>query len=654
MARLHRKSRGERVTLPSCFAFDTESGICSDGVLRNVEIQICARGSRSLDDVRTWVCDDPYTKFFREWDNLGDIEVHVFNLDWEYRPIVNWLIRNGYTFREGRKLKNLEWDIVQTPTCVYELRLRDARGFEMKFVDDWQLCHDRLKEVIKALRKDPEYNKIMLEAGVEGKEETEVYETWYSLGEDSEEYQSFVRYSKVDAFIQALFCEWLHDHNRDLALTGASMGFKNGIAKTFRGVNAKDLSKKDFFFALRDFSEQYPPLDHRRQVIAEKNITGGYVDGRPGHYYGVFTHGDYSSSYPYEYKFGVLFRGAVHEARPEDFESALNNDKLVCWVVVSFDFDWIEGTLPIISGESCDKLAHALAGVPLEGQHNAKMTKGFVRGGLFTWSYYCNAIKNCYRLKNERIIEVWFAKKDVGRFGRIVEECYIAKSVTDGLIKKMHKSDLNASIHGKTIQKYATGSIIEWPNNVKTTIRREDDTEAVSDKCFMIGFTAMMNARERLIKHGLMLLRAGYHVLMCDTDSIIADCTAKQFREAIGDWFVNGDKTNIENIGKFEIETFEGLEEFDELKIWGLKRYCEISHGKYRKSAFAGMNKELQKSILMEHDPDIVGDKMIWTQNGKTWTGECYAIRPVTKHAERENIFYELPKPKIKRVKRLG
>ena len=366
------------MTLPAVFAFDTESGLCSDGVLRNVEIQICYRGARSLDDVRVWVSDDPYSEFFAEWDNLADIEVHVFNLDWEYRPIINWLIRHGYTFRTGntRKLRKMEWDVVQTPMCVYELRFRDARGYEMRFVDDWQLCHDRLREVIKALRKDPEYNGIMERAGVEGKERTEVYETWYALGEDSDEYKQFVRYSKVDAFIQALFCEWLHEHDRDLALTGASMGFKNGIAYTFRGCHASDLEKKDMFFAMRDFEQQYPPLDHRKQVIAEQSITGGYVDGRPGHYKGVFTHGDYSSSYPYEYRYGQLFRGRVHEAREADFDRVLNNPKLLCWVVVSFDFEYIEGTLPIISGESCDKLAMAVCGRPLEGQHNAKMREG--------------------------------------------------------------------------------------------------------------------------------------------------------------------------------------------------------------------------------------------------------------------------------------
>ena len=635
------------MALPSVFAFDTESGICDDGVLRNVEIQICMRGARRLDEVRTWVSDDPYSQFFGAWDNLEDCEVHVFNLDWEYRPIVNWLIRHGYTFRSGKKLKKMEWDIVQTPMMVYELELRDARGFKMRFVDDWQMCHDKLSEVIKALRKDPEYRAIMDRAGVDGKEETAVYETWYSLGEDSEEYKQFLRYSRVDAFIQALFCEWLHDHARDLALTGASMGYKNGIAYTFRGGRrAQDLDAKTMFFALRDFKQQYPPLDHRKQVIAERSITGGYVDGRPGHYHGVFTHGDYSSSYPYEYKYGELFKGAIHEAERGQFEQVLNNPKLLCWVVVSFDFEYIEGTLPIISGESCDRLAMSLCGCPLEGQHNTKMREGMVRGRLFTYSYYQNAIKQCYRIKNERISEVWFAKKDVGRFGAFVEECYVLKSVTDGLIKKMHKSDLNASVHGKTIQKFATGSIVEWPGNVKTVIKRENDPDAVSDRCFMIGFTAMMNARERLVKHGLRLLRAGHQVLMCDTDSIIADCSEREFRDAIGDWFVNGDKGDIRNIGRFEIEKFKGVAEFDELKIWGLKRYVEIQNGEYRKSAFAGMSKDIQRDVLMRHGID---DKIIWTQNGKQWVGECYAIRPVTKHAEREDIFYQIPKPKKER-----
>ena len=135
---------------------------------------------------------------------------------------------------------------------------------------------------------------------------------------------------------------------------------------------------------------------------------------------------------------------------------------------------------------------------------------------------------------------------------------------------------------------------------------------------------------------------------MCDTDSIISDCSASEFRDAIGDWFVNGNKTDINNIGRFEIERFNGLQEFDELKIWGLKRYCEVSQGEYRKSAFAGMSKDLQPKILMEHGVD---DPIIWTQNGKMWIGECYAIRPITKHAEREDIFYNIPKPKVKRLK---
>ena len=60
------------------------------------------------------------------------------------------------------------------------------------------------------------------------------------------------------------------------------------------------------------------------------------------------------------------------------------------------------------------------------------------------------------------------------------------------------------------------------------------------------------------------------------------------------------------------------------------------------------MSKDIQRDILMSHGVD---DKIIWTQNGKQWVGECYAIRPVTKHAEREDIFYKIPTPKHKRVK---
>ena len=99
----------------------------------------------------------------------------------------------------------------------------------------------------------------------------------------------------------------------------------------------------------------------------------------------------------------------------------------------------------------------------------------------------------------------------------------------------------------------------------------------------------------------------------------------------------------IYNLGKFELETSkDGAVEFEELRCWGLKRYLEIHDGKYRKSAFAGMNDSLQ-SQLMSWDTD--GTEYTWKQNVQHQDEWGKVIQIGKKHARAEDIWYHEPVP---------
>jgi len=189
--------------------------------------------------------------------------------------------------------------------------------------------------------------------------------------------------------------------------------------------------------------------------------------------------------------------------------------------------------------------------------------------------------------------------------------------------------------------------------------------------CFMLGFTAMMNGRERLLRHCRQVIESGHRILMCDTDSMVVDCSGEELKGIIGDWFCVGGSQMEGNLGRFEIEndrkglkkavrdgvlTQEQMDalgvstEFNRFKCWGLKRYCEIRDTEYgslfRKSAFAGMHDEVQGNLM---DWETDGREYSWEQNGKRTEKYGAVISMMTKHMRAENIWdggaLEVPAP---------
>ena len=149
----------------------------------------------------------------------------------------------------------------------------------------------------------------------------------------------------------------------------------------------------------------------------------------------------------------------------------------------------------------------------------------------------------------------------------------------------------------------------------------------------------MMNARERLIRHCRMITEAGYHIYMCDTDSIVTDCPPDAAKEILGEDAFETEHGGIDNLGKFEIESFDGSESFDEFRCWGLKRYLELKDGKYRKSAFAGMHDDIQRKALIWWRTD--GTKYTWRQRGRITGPYGKVVEMIFKTAGAENVWDE-------------
>lgn len=234
------------------------------------------------------------------------------------------------------------------------------------------------------------------------------------------------------------------------------------------------------------------------------------------------------------------------------------------------------------------------------------------------------------------IEEIWVQKRTVGDFRGFVSDMYHGKSVSpkDSMERMLYKLYMNGGVHGKTI----------------TRTRRKERTfydgvealnEVVNEPTLQstIGFTAMMNARARLLRHCRMVQAAGYEVMMCDTDSMVVRATEEEVRAVLGDAISMETKT-MDDLGKLEFERDgDGKVEFDRFRCWGLKRYLESDDGDYRKSAFAGMKEHVQVSVLS--DMPLDGEKFKWVQTGGKTTKHGKVIVDVTKTAKAENVWYD-------------
>lgn len=473
------------------------------------------------------------------------------------------------------------------------------------------------------------------------KEATDYHEGWL----DPEDlWLGFsLHYARVDAFSQAMIARWLISKGLGSKITAPSNGLK--MALQIRYFDQTDMSQVGYVQehqAAEKFRQMYPPLNREMQDVAERSIIGGEVWGETGTWKGTFCHLDYSSSYPYEYAYGKMFRGRVQRVLPDSplWERTLKAD-VFRWVLVSFSFNIKDTGMAAISGREC-----VTPWEPMTGRLNKKIREGRVVKRLYTESYW-QELQRHYDMSEVTIHEIWWAKRFEGDFAPFIKMCYETKNHLKkiGLGKSADydqwKKAMNAGIHGKTITKTHRRSRTFFDGEMQLN---SEVTEP--EYCFMLGFTGMLNARERLLRHCRMVREAGHHVLMCDTDSMVVDCPVSELKRILGDWFTSEESEDMEhNLGRFEVETFEGRAEFDEFRCWGLKRYMELDHGRIRKTAFAGMHEELQPQII---DWETDGTKYQWEQIGKKTLYYGVNLLYVRKTAGAEDVWdspLEVPDP---------
>ena len=444
----------------------------------------------------------------------------------------------------------------------------------------------------------------------------------------------------------------------------------------------------------KKWENKFGLLKEKQQRVVENNLRGGFVYGKTGRFIGTFYHLDYKSSYPYEYAYCKLpiGRGApeaverpvtdkdgnpmmdengriktkVHYVKRcvtvtknadmmETWLERYDDDKHQIWVKGGVEFKLKEKALPLITAKECVN-ENGLAIKNYGGDRAKKMRSGKTRSILWTLEEW-KLLSRLYDITDAWIDEMWISEAETGYFREAVEAYFDGKESSTGVERAMHKLDLNGATHGRPMIRVLTAPVIEVRDgklfNCSVKEQRwqgEDDIKTNP----IIGMTAMAHARVRLLNHCMDLIDAGYDVYMCDTDSLITDCPPDECAriwEAKGwkKWVLHeGYKGGMKDtLGRMEVEVFKdplkvcpqlkGAEEIDELRCWGLKRYCELLKGCYRKSAFAGMHDEDQVSLLSgEYKKEFH-----WVSSGKQWLGECYGIRYHSVDVREESIWWD-------------
>ena len=615
------------------FAYDTESGLCPDGRIRTVLVQLCSVTAANMNEVQMIEGEDALGRFFDLFEETEyNTDCHCYNLSYEISWIIHAIVGRyeWVDWKDAKKMKPGTFSVMEDPMACYAAKFCNRHGAILKMSDDMRRMGSvSMMTAADSIRKS---NPEWFEGMEKTKEETDVYNIWYMMEKDDPRRQEFLHYAKVDAWSQAMIARWICEHGYDQSYTIASNGLKMALGIKYR--DTIDITNgQDNHWAKLDFQRKYPPLDKTKQEITEDNTLGGYVWGEVGTFTGQFWHYDYSSSYPAEYEYGNLFIGRVMcvAADSPSWERVMNAPNYLRWFLCDFDFRLKDGMIPAISGRECRGPDNQM-----NGRWNKKMREGHCSNKLVTETYLEELMKN-YEITNLQIWECWFAGRKSGDFSGFIEYCYRKKSLPElkGTAERLvWKTFMNGGIHGKTITKTRRKKIT-YPDWVRRTEREENDPEY----CALIGFTAMMNARERLIRHCRMITEAGYHIYMCDTDSMVTDCPPDAAKEILGEEAFETEDGGIGNLGKFEIETFDGKESFDEFRCWGLKRYLELDHGEYRKSAFAGMHDDIQRKALKWWRTD--GTKYTWRQRGRITGPYGKVVEMIFKTAGAENVWDE-------------
>lgn len=327
--------------------------------LKNRCVTYAPLGIRDFKDVRCVISkpdEDLYQKFH---DKLVSSEpernfvFHVWNLDWEVKPFVQWFHRycaeNGYVFNDPKPTNPGHMNQVVTVNGWYSIEVVCGDCI-MMLVDDNNHYHAKVEKAMESLMGHDHWAEIMRANGLDGKESKkvkELHEVWYSYGEGSEQWETYVHYAKVDAFCQALLMENLFDMGRfctprcfdgeevrckdsaKTALSASGAGFRDAKSILIYGCRYKDIPThmKDKIADFADrkgvgfdqacsmfmgqmldgkWTQHFGLLHEAHQLTVEKNLRGGFVYGKVGVFKGRFWHYDYKSSYPFEYAFCKL------------------------------------------------------------------------------------------------------------------------------------------------------------------------------------------------------------------------------------------------------------------------------------------------------------------------------------------------------------
>lgn len=702
------------------WAFDTESGLYQ-GRLANRVITYAPVGIRNFSDVRLVYAEPTESVYTKWWNALKNSEnsnifvFHVWNLDWEIKPIEHWLysyyVSKGYPLAEFPTI----YRAVLTDFGYYEFEFA-LEGIRIKFVDDNNHLHAPLKDAISSIVKEEKFSSIFEINDLYGKESDKVsdlHEIWYKSPDE----EIYLHYAKVDAFGTALVTESLFNAGRfsnyrcygrkkfesfSPSLSASGAGFKDARARILYGCPfeeyagrmqakillsaEKSISTKKFSsdsarenalqsairYQEKRFLEDYPREEWNKkfgllmpdeQLMLEHNLRGGFVWGERGHFKGTFWHLDYKSSYPYEYVYGRLpvatdyFEYPVTDKegkiktdkdgkpitkkRPlalkrcdrEDFISKSQSEEYIGYLEVEFAFVIRPNALPLLTLKECVCESVGL-------NRSKKPRTGQTKKLFMTYDEWC-LVNRLYKLTNISVSGYWYSRARVGAYESAIREYFDGKEHSVGVMRALHKLDLNGATHGRPLLRRFTSHdlTLEIGEEIITHKNTAELTLDELDTCPLQGFVAMSNARVRLINQCMDLIDKGFRIYMCDTDSLITDCPPDTADEI---WMENGRANRIIRTKSKEMSSILGMleiedgEPFDELLVWGLKRYLEKNNGSYRKSAFAGMQKRLQKEILMRHDID---EAIEWEQLTKKWVDDCYALRNLHKTVEPEDVW---------------
>lgn len=564
-------------------------------------VQICSIDAQSIDEVILY--EDRYAvdAFLDDFcQTMYPCEMHCYNLGgYEFEWLRGALIRKGFTYIEmdrKRKLPPMTWRAIYDKSGLFRMDITNSFGFTLKIKDDMKLFDpaQSMESTAKSVRKDhPEW----FEGLDTVKTKVRYNDGWHFYGKDRED---FLYYSKLDAWSQSRITKYIVENGMNDKLSSTSTTLRDAL-----GITYPDLEQE--WTVSKRYQKDYPPLDREMQDYAESRLIGGFVWGLVGTFHGTFTKLDYKSSYPKEYAYGKLPKGKVRRisSKHPRFEEIMSNDRLVRWLRVSFDYDLKDGYLPCLNAKEGGK-ARLI---------NRKMRSGHVDDWIYNENLFAE-IGRHYDLSNVRILEVWYARGEVGAFERAIEHFFTIKEKSEkkSATQTYAKKAMNGGVHGKTISKTHRKTRVFDKDG--EDIEGAEWMETVGDPkyCFMVGLCALENARCRLLRDCRMLIEAGYTIYMCDTDSLIVDASKEECKRILGDQMIwpesSKNKKMKDILGKLDLEA-----EFDTFKCWGLKRYCELKDGVCVGSAFAGMHDDLQSQILPTWETD--GTMYTWTQTAR-------------------------------------